>query len=117
MNPVLSKGYAASVEVKPRRIIKFVGGAVCAAAASTDKAIGVSQGPVIPAGQHVDVVRSGIPEILLGGTVAVGDELTSNADGRGIKLVGAGESVGRADSAGVADDIIDVYVRPLTVQA
>jgi hypothetical protein len=81
------------------------------AAAGTDKSIGVLVDQPL-AGQTGTVrLRSaaGTLFVKLGGTVAVGDAITSNASGAGIVTVTAGDEVlGRALQAGVSGDVIEI---------
>lgn len=46
-------------------------------------------------------------KVLLGGTVAVGNELMSNSEGKAVKAAGSGYIVGVALEAGVAGDIVE----------
>ena len=118
MDTIFTKGYAADGAIGSRRIAAWAGpGQVKQAAAATDKLVGVTGLTNADAGGVVDIHRLGIGQVQLGGAVALGDEITANAAGMGITLDGAGESIGRAEQDGVADDIINVFLRPLTVSA
>ncbi|MCL2219325.1 MAG: hypothetical protein FWC23_05355 [Chitinispirillia bacterium] len=118
MNPIFTKGYRAAAEVSPNQIVAWAGGSVAGsvtpAMATTDKLVGVTGLVGAAEGGVADVHRIGIAEVRLGGTVALGDEITSDGSGFGVTLTGAGESIGRAERAGVAGDIINVFLRPLT---
>lgn len=101
--------YTAPAALAGRRIVKFVAGGVGAAAAATDLAIGVSDTLDATAGQTVDVIMNGSAEVVLGGTVAAGAPITSDANGAGVNAGTAGNiAIGYALAAGVAGDIIDV---------
>lgn len=81
------------------------------AAAGTDKSIGVLVDQPL-AGQTGTVrLRSaeGTIFVKLGGTVAVGDAVTSNGSGVGIATTTGGDEVlGRALEAGVSGDVIEL---------
>lgn len=115
-NPTLSKNYTAETAVKKNRIVAFgtAEGSVIHATAATDKAIGVSLELDAAAGERVDVVRTGIADVEYGGTVAVGDLLTSDSDGCAVVAApAAGENarvVGVAEHAGLAGDIGAVLI-------
>ncbi len=110
-NPTLNKNYTAETAVKKHRIVAFgsVSGAVIHADSATAKSIGVSMELDADAGDRIDVTRTGMPEVEYGGTVAAGDLLTSDAQGRAIvATASAGANirvVGIAECAGVVGDI------------
>jgi len=88
-------------------------GNLVAATAATDKIIGLLENaPTL--NQYGDVLlrnASGTGKAKLGGTVAAGDYLTSDASGRLITTVTAGnEIVGRATRAGVVNEISEVLL-------
>jgi hypothetical protein len=49
-------------------------------------------------GGMVDVVRAGLASVRLGGTVAAGDPLTSDANGKAVKAVPARRSIAASSS-------------------
>lgn len=120
MIPTLIKSYEASATIEPFRFVAFSDAAasqkVAAAAAATDPLIGSSDAMGANAGGMADVVRGGLASVRLGGTVAAGDPLTSDANGKAVKCTAApGETrcfAGFADQPGVEDDIIDYLVAP-----
>ncbi|MCY1704440.1 hypothetical protein [Pannonibacter sp. SL95] len=71
-------------------------------------------------GERIDVCLDHIREVEFGGTVAYGDPLTSDANGRAIKAApGAGASlpiIGRAMSAGGLGVIGHVLIQPATLR-
>jgi len=73
-----------------------------------------------PAGQAATIQVSGIARVKLGGAVAAGDPITSNASGQGvIANPAAGVNayiVGIALEAGVSGDLIDVLLSPGRIQ-
>lgn len=120
MIPTFTKSYVALTAVAGRRIVAFAApttnASVEQADAATVTAIGISDTLGAGAGQMLDVHRAGLVEVELGGTVAAGDPLTSNADGKAIKAVAATGSTiwiaGYADAPGVAGDYIDCFAAP-----
>jgi hypothetical protein len=100
----------------PRYSIVKTGAAVgscVVATAATDKLLGTSDDLVHATGEMVDVAVGPVPFVVLGGTVAVGDQLTSNASGAAIATVTIGNrTIGVAEKAGVAGDEIP-YLRGL----
>lgn len=84
---------------------------VVLAGAATDKIIGVTLDQA-SAGQTLTVrlrTAAGTLSVKLGGTVAAGDAVTSNADGVGIATTTAGDQIlGYALEAGVSGDVIEV---------
>jgi Uncharacterized conserved protein (DUF2190) len=115
-NNGLTKSYTAEGAISANRFVK-VGAAdygVLAAAAATDKIIGVSTEVDAAIGERADVVHDGIADLKLGGAVARGDLLTSDATGRGVVAAPAAGTNNRIGAmaiiSGVADDIIPVKV-------
>lgn len=91
-------------------------GGVLLAAAASDQIIGVLQNKPgtgsISGVNHAAVVRIlGISKVIAGGTVAVGDWLTSDANGKAVATTTAGDYViGRSLNAGSSGDIISVLM-------
>lgn len=118
MSALLIKSFAAAAVVAGYRFVKFaaptVDRSVAQATAATSPLAGVSDSMGAAVGGMADVIQVGLGELRLGGAVAAGDPLTSDADGRGIKCVpAAGETRvygAIAQAPGVADDIIPVLV-------
>ncbi len=106
----------ASADVAGYHIVKFSDVAaskkVAAGAANTDPLIGISDKMGGVSGGLVDVILIGPAKLKLGGTVAAGDPITSDANGAGVKLTGAATATRRcicwALEPGVSGDIIDV---------
>ena len=121
-NNGLTKSYAAEGTIGANLIVK-VGAAdwgALVAAAVSDKLIGVSTEVAAVSGERLDVVHEGIADLKLGGTVARGDFLTTDASGQGVTAApGAGTNnqiVGKALVSGVSGDIIPVLVAPSMMQ-
>lgn len=118
MIPLLTQSYRTAAAVAAYLIVAHGSDARTAAVASaaTDPLIGTVGEYGSEAGGMADVVKVGVSEVKLGGTVANGDPLTSDAAGKAIKAVEtAGTSVriiGFAESDGEADDIIPYFVAP-----
>lgn len=120
MIPTFTKSYLAAIAVLGRSIVAYADGAnnstVEASSAATDFGFGVADTLGAEAGQMLDVHRAGLAEIELGGTVAAGDPLTSDASGKAIRAVAAAGTtvwiVGYADGPGVVGDYIDCFVAP-----
>ncbi|WP_027190065.1 DUF2190 family protein [Fundidesulfovibrio putealis] len=117
MNRGLVKVYTAEGTIAPCRIVKHgtADGAAALAAAATDAIMGVSDTQITrDAGQRLDAVKSGIAAVELGGTVARGEPITSDANGKGVKAAPAAGAnariVGFAEVSGVSGDIIDVAI-------
>lgn len=108
-----SKGFLASTALAMGTIVKLnAGGAVLATAAATDVSIGVTV-EAATAGRTVNVKMrngGGTSPVVLGGTVAVGDALTSNASGAAITTVTTGNQVvGYAIEAGTVGQVIEFW--------
>jgi hypothetical protein len=89
-------------------------GRVGPATAATQPLVGTTNRlGVSAAGTMVDIERSNIPQVTLGGPVSAGDPLTSNATSRAIRATAAGQRIiGFAEQPGVAGDIIDYRAAP-----
>lgn len=117
MNELLTKSYTAGAAVNPSRFVKH-GAADYAAIQATDASaaiLGIStENIAIASGQTFDVIKAGIAELELGGTVTRGDILIPDANGKGVAAVvvaGTEQHVGAiAEVSGVAGDIIPVLV-------
>jgi Uncharacterized conserved protein (DUF2190) len=118
----LTKSYLAEAAISAFRIVK-VGAAdlgALQAAAVADKFIGISTEVDTVSGERLDVIHEGIADLKLGGTVARGDSLTTDASGQGVTAAPAGgtnnQVIGRALTSGVSGDIIPVMVAPSVLQ-
>jgi hypothetical protein len=118
--PTLITNHVAEAAVEKYRIVKFgsTDDYVAQAAADTDAPMGVSGELAADLGERVDIVREGIAEVEYGGAVTRGDELTSDADGKAVKLTGstikqaviAGGAAGAHTVTGIAttDELVSV---------
>lgn len=109
------RGRVAEATVELYRIVKpgTAAGSCIKAAAATDKLLGTSDELNHVTGEVVDIAVGPVPKVRLGGTVAVGDWLTSDANGKAITTTTTGNRViGYAEQAGVADDIVNYHRAP-----
>lgn len=107
----------ASAEVAGRRIVTLTGDDYEAAQASaaSDALIGISTETGAPDGGRLDVIIDGVSNVEYGGTVAAGDPLTADAQGRAITAADGDNVVGRALIAGVSGDIGSVIIAPFVL--
>ena len=107
--PGIYKNFEAEGEIGPYVIVthgtadyavKAATGATVALVGTTDELGKLSNG-------RVDVCTGGNREVALGGTVAAGDPLTSDASGKAVKATAAGNRIlGFALVSGASGDII-----------
>jgi hypothetical protein len=84
---------------------------VQAIVAASDRPIGVQQDDPSADGKTVDVVASGITEVVIGAAVAYGDPIQTDAFGRAVPLTATGVCVGYAMQSGTtAGERISAYV-------
>lgn len=122
MQTLLNTNHVAQGAIAAFRIVKpgTADRTLVQAAASTDALIGVMESVAPAAGERCDAVRVGVARLEYGGTVAAGDPITADANGRGIKAAPAAGSnvriVGFAEVAAVSGDIADVLLAPGVMQ-
>jgi hypothetical protein len=89
---------------------------IAAAAAATDNLLGTTDVLGVQAGEMASIALGGVAEVKLGGTVANGDPITSDATAKGIKGVPTNSTniriIGFAIQAGVAGDVIRYRIAP-----
>ncbi len=118
----LTKRYTAGAAIAAYSLVKPGANddAILPAAAATDALIGVVEGVAPTSGEGCDVVLCGLAEVALGGTVAAGDPITSNATARAVKAAppaGVNQRIcGFARQSGVAGDVIEVLLAPGQIQ-
>ena len=121
-NIELAKGFKAQAAITAYTLVALgsADGQVVAAAAVSDKIIGVTTDVAPAINERCDVILSGIADVLYGGTVARGDLLTSDASGRAVTAApSAGTNnrvIGFALLGGVVGDIGQVYVNQSMMQ-
>ena len=102
----------ANLIVKPGSTDDFV----AQGAAATDLLMGVSGNIAAVLGERVDIIKSGIADVLFGGNVTRGNPLTADANGKAVVAApGAGANVriiGFAEVSGVSGDIGSVLIVP-----
>jgi len=84
--PGLTLAYTAAGEVPARVLVKHGGhdGEAALATSASDAFLGVSADLARSAGQHVDVIRSGLTPVIYGAAITKGAPLTANASGYAI---------------------------------
>lgn len=120
MIPTFIRAYPVAAAIAGCLIVRFSDAAnsqtVGVSSANSQALLGVSDRMGAEIGGMLDVHRDGLAPVQLGGTVAAGDPLTSDANGKAIKAVAAAGAtiriVGWADQPGVANDIIDAFISP-----
>lgn len=107
-----NKGYVALLALGDGVAVKLNGsGQIIVATAATDKIIGVTVGKVAALETGTVRLRSatGTTRVKAGGTIAVGDRLTSNGSGQAIATTtAANEVIGMAVEAGVSGDFVEM---------
>lgn len=122
MNIDKVKTFIAGGTIAEKTMVKFsADDTVVAAAAATDLIIGVCVQPGgATSGQRVDVQMGDIAEVKMGGTVARGALVTTDASGQGVAAApSAGVNnytIGRAMRSAVSGDIADVLIVPGIMQ-
>lgn len=109
------RGRGAEATVERYRIVKAgtVAMSCVKASAATDLLLGTSDELDHVTGEMVDMSVSPVAIVKLGGTVAAGAKLTSDANGKAIATVVVGNQIiGVAEIGGVLDDEI-TYLRAL----
>lgn len=115
-NTGLVKTYTAGGAIAEYRIVKH--GATdreaLQATAVTEKfagVVGLPKGASAVSGDSVDVIKSGVADVLYGGTVAVGDPLTTDSSGRAVVATDGDALIGFAQVAGAVGDIGGVLIQ------
>lgn len=80
------------------------------ATATTDKLIGVSTRLNQTAGEHIDIVRSGIAPVMYGEALKRGDWVTADVQGRAVKATDKQACIGIAEQDGDADDLGAIFI-------
>lgn len=119
-NEGLVKTYDAGGTINEYRIAKFGSSdsVVLQADASTNKFAGVfclPKGATAATADPVDVIKSGIADVIYGGTVAVGDYLTADANGKAIVATAGDNVIGTAELSGVLGDLGAVHIQKSSI--
>lgn len=116
MNAGLTKNYNAGGAVAKRRLVKFGADdkSVVQAAAVGDLIIGVSTDIDTVTGEPTDVILGGIALVQAGAAVTRGNEVTTDANGKGVAAAPAAGTnnriVGIALASAVLDDWFPVLI-------
>lgn len=116
------RNYTAGAAIGAFLIVKpgAADGTVVAAAGPADFLMGVNDSVAPALGERVDIVKSGIADVVFGGAVTRGQPLTSDATGRAVAAapaVGANvRIIGFAEESAVAGDIGPMLVAPGLMQ-
>lgn len=122
MNPLLIKSYTATAAIFASRIVKFGSNdyEVLAAVDGSEAIEGITVQNIDSAqGDTVDVIKAGIAQLKIGGTITRGDWIVAGAAGVGVAAsITPGSElhvIGKAEESGVDGDIIDVWVQPVVI--
>lgn len=115
-NVGLVKTFIAMSVIAEYRIVQFgaLDREVTQASAATQKfagVIGLPKGASAVEGDAVDVIKSGVAEVIYGGNVTVGDVLTADAQGRAVVAVDGNSVIGIAQISGVLGDLGAVQIQ------
>lgn len=121
-NNGLTKSYLTEGAISGNRIVRAGANdyGVLQASAVSDLFIGISTEIDSVSGERIDVVHEGIADLKLGGTVARGAFLTTDASGQGVAAAPAAgvnnQIIGKALISGVSGDVIPVLITPCMLQ-
>ena len=101
--PLLIESLKTTIDLRPHRFAGF-NGAYCTAGI---KALGVTDAST-PGGEYAPVAVLGILLVEAGGTIAAGDAVASDAEGRAVKAVDSAAINGYAIDAGTAGQEIRI---------
>jgi len=111
--PGLTLAYTAAGEIPARVLVKHGpnDGEAAIAASASDAFLGVSSELARSAGQHVDVIRSGLAPVMYGAAITRGAALTANANGYAIAAKAGDQIAGFAEVSGAAGDVGSIFVQ------
>jgi hypothetical protein len=122
VNPILIKSYTAAAAILASRIVKFGSNdyEVLAAVDGAESVEGITvQNIDSVLGDTVDVIKSGIAQLKIGGTITRGDWIVADGLGVGVAAnITPGSElhvIGKAEESGVDGDVIDVWVQPVVI--
>ncbi|PZA12460.1 DUF2190 domain-containing protein [Rhodopseudomonas palustris] len=118
MSRELIKSFVADAAIRGYRIAAFhaTKQAVVEAASNVAAVIGISTSTGAKAGGVVDVVQQGLAEVVAGGVLARGAEVTSDAEGRAVALPAPSgtaktvRTIGQVQAAAVEGDVVPIVV-------
>lgn len=110
---ILDKQLIAGASVPQYRIVKFGSDETAAIVATggTSVMLGITQDGTAATGADVNVRVAGIADLQLGGSVSLGDAITSDSVGKGVTATAGQNIIGIAANDGVSGDIIPVMIR------
>lgn len=111
----LTQTLRATAAIAKFRIVKQAGlETVTQASAASDKLFGVSREAAGAANDPIDIIVEGVAYVDYGGTIAVGDWLTADGDGKAVAAAttaaSTGQVIGKAQIAGVTGDTGSVHL-------
>lgn len=112
-NPGFTKTYDSSGAIPAYTIAKFTTTDFQAtiAGAATDPLAGVTTEIASADGERVDIIHGGSAQVIAGGTITAGAQLTSDASGHAIVTTTAGNRViGVARQAASSGDVFEVIL-------
>lgn len=109
---MICKSRIAATAIEPYTIVKpsAESNNVTTATAATDNITGVACSINVNKGDVVDIVQGGYAEVRFGGTVAAGDKITSDTQGRAVKATAGNRILGISSFAAVENDINEIVV-------
>jgi hypothetical protein len=122
MTPDLIKNYTAGGTIPAYTIVKWDSsdGSVVAASAAADYLMGVTMGMATVSTDRVDVIKSGIADVLYGGTITRGAPVTADSNGKAVVAApSAGSNVriiGFAEVSAASGDIAPININPGIMQ-
>lgn len=121
-NILQARNFKAEAAIAAFTIVKLgaADGQVLTAAAATDKLLGVTTDVAATINERIDVILSGVADVIYGGAVTRGDFLTADGTGRAVVAAPAAgvnnRIIGVAITAGVANDIGQVNISQASIQ-
>lgn len=121
-NILLARNAKAEAAVPAFTIVKYgtADGQVLPGAAVSDKLIGISTDIAAAINERCDYIAAGVADVLYGGTVTRGDQLTSDASGRAVTAAPAAGTnnriIGVAMVSGVVGDVGQVIISQSMMQ-
>lgn len=114
-NDILTKTFTAEAVIAKNTIVKLgtATDGVLPAVGNTNFLIGIATEAAAAIGDRIDVQVMGIAEVIAGGNVTKGHEMTSDANAQAVEGTGATAkqyAIGVAFDSGVAGDVIPLMI-------
>lgn len=119
MNPH-TKSFVAAGPIGHRRFVKFTAndGEVALATAATDLIAGVTDYPSgAKAGERIDVILLGPAEVVAGGAITPGANITAGADGVAVAAAAGSATAGFVMTAAAQGDFVRAFIQRGSVAA